>query len=62
MESFPVDTHLMKIFKNMDLNFEDYYSWFIEDNETVRKNAGLLRQYLWYNEVNPPRRIGDAKN
>lgn len=57
IQAFPIDTHLTKIFKRMDLDFEDYYSWFIEDNEIVRKNAGLLRQYLWYNEVNPPRRI-----
>lgn len=57
MQAFPVDTHLTKIFKRMDLNFEDYYSWFIEDNEIVRKNAGLLRQCLWYNEANPPRRM-----
>lgn len=62
MQAFPVDTHMMKVLKSMDLDFEDYYSWFIEGNETIRNNAGLLRQYLWYNEVNPPRRIGNVKN
>ena len=62
LNAFPIDTHLLDIFKKMDLSYEDYYDWFIDDNITVKNNAGLLRQYFWHNEVNPPRRIGNAKN
>lgn len=62
LNAFPIDTHLLDIFKKMDLSYDDYYDWFIDDNATVKNNAGLLRQYFWHNEVNPPRRIGNVKN
>lgn len=57
MQAFPVDTHLLKVFKRYDLSYEEYCEWFLEDNVIANKNKGLLRQYLWYNEVYPPRRI-----
>ena len=57
MQAFPVDTHLNQLFDRNELTYDEYYEWFIEDNQTADNNKGLLRQYLWYNEVFPPRRM-----
>lgn len=57
MQAFPIDTHLNQVFDRNELTYEEYYEWFIEDNQIADNNKGLLRQYLWYNEVFPPRRL-----
>ena len=57
MQAFPIDTHLNQVFNGNELTYEEYYEWFIEDNQIVDNNKGLLRQYLWYNEVFPPKRM-----
>lgn len=57
MKAFPVDTHLNQIFERDGMTYDEFVEWFLEDNKIAKENKGLLRQYLWYNEVYPPRRL-----
>lgn len=57
MQAFPVDTHLNQIFERDGMTYDEFVEWFLEDNKIAKENKGLLRQYLWYNEVYPPRRL-----
>lgn len=53
MESFPIDRHIEDSFEKQDMTKDEFFEWFVYDDK-IKANAGLLRQYLWYHEVNPP--------
>lgn len=51
MEAFPVDTHIAQILqRDFDCDVETFLEWY-----GVDELNGLLQQYLYYNEINPPK-------
>ena len=58
LEAFPIDTHIKQILKR-DFgceDFEGFSTWYLEDEE-LQKYAGLIQQYMFYNEINPPKEV-----
>ena len=58
LEAFPVDTHINQILKR-DFgcdDFEEFSDWYLEDEE-LQQSAGLIQQYMFYNEINPPKEV-----
>lgn len=56
MEAFPIDTHIKQIMQR-DFGCEDYEAfadWYLWD---VKGYEGLVQQYMFYNEINPPREV-----
>lgn len=50
-ESFPVDTHISDILeREFDCDAEIFKEWFLCEPE----QAGIIQQYMFYNEINPP--------
>ena len=54
---FPMDKHISKFFKKIDVPYIDFKDWYMDDE--ARSYSGLLSQYIWSNEVNPPKRLED---
>lgn len=51
MEAFPVDTHIAQILqRDFDCDVETFLEWYGADEFN-----GLIQQYLYYNEINPPK-------
>ena len=57
MDQFPKDNDLSYALKKFGMDYSEFYDWFISDNEQIRVNAGLMRQYLIYSQWNEPARI-----
>ncbi len=55
LESFPVDTHIEQILeREFDCDLETFDEWYLEDLQNER---GLVQQYMFYNELNPPEEV-----
>lgn len=57
LEAFPIDTHIVKILKR-DFeceSFEEFYDYYLD--KELQQNAGLIQQYMFYNEINPPKEV-----
>lgn len=55
LEAFPIDTHIDNILKR-DFgcgDYEEFSDWYL--GEELQKYAGLIQQYMFYNEINPLR-------
>lgn len=53
MEAFPVDTHIQQILmREYDSDVETFTQWYLDGNV---EHIGLLQQYMFYNEINPPK-------
>lgn len=55
LEAFPIDTHIKQILKR-DFgcdNYEEFFDWYLVD-EGLQGYAGVIQQYMFYNEINPP--------
>lgn len=51
MDAFPVDTHIAQILqRDFDCDVETFLEWYGMDGLN-----GLMQQYLYYNEINPPK-------
>lgn len=51
MEAFPVDTHIDQILqRDFDCDIETFIEWY-----GTEELNGLMQQYLYYNEINPPK-------
>lgn len=59
LQAFPVDIHIEQIARRSKMTSDEYLEWFVGNNKRVNENRGVLRQYLWYNEVYPPERMED---
>ena len=57
MDQFPKDNDLSYALKKFGMDYNEFYDWFISDNEQIRANAGLMRQYLIYSQSNEPTRV-----
>lgn len=58
LEAFPIDTHIKQILKR-DFgccNFKEFYDWYLEYEE-LQQYAGLIQQYMFYNEINPSKEV-----
>ena len=55
-ESFPIDTHIKDIFeREYDCDYETFKEWYLDGRESY---AGVIQQYMFYNEINPPKEVG----
>lgn len=55
MEAFPVDTHIEEILKRQfGFTYEEFADWYAEEIDGIQ---GMVQQYMFYNELNPPRRM-----
>lgn len=51
-ESFPIDTHIDQILeREFECDYEDFKGWYLDGMEN---HAGIIQQYMFYNEINPP--------
>ena len=55
MNLFLLDKHTNKFFKRIETNYDDFKEWYMDDE--ARGYSGLLSQYIWNNEVNPPKNL-----
>lgn len=57
LEAFPIDTHIKQILERdfMCESFEEFSDWYLGDD--LRQYAGLIQQYMFYNEINPPKEV-----
>lgn len=56
-EAFPIDTHIKQILKR-DFGcdgFNEFSDWYLTDE--LNGYAGLAQQYMYYNEINPPKEV-----
>lgn len=52
-QAFPIDTHIEQIIsREFDCDCETFLEWYLDGYE---KYQGILQQYLFYNEINPPK-------
>lgn len=55
IESFPIDTHINQILeREYECDYETFKEWYLEGLE---RNAGIIQQYMFYNEINPPKEV-----
>lgn len=57
LEAFPIDTHIKQILKRdfMCEDFGEFSDWYLD--EELQQYAGLIQQYMFYNEINPPKEV-----
>lgn len=57
LEAFPIDTHIKQILKRdfMCEDFGEFSDWYLD--EELQQYAGLIQQYIFYNEINPPKEV-----
>lgn len=57
LEAFPIDTHIKQILKRdfMCEDFGEFSDWYLD--EELQRYAGLIQQYMYYNEINPPKEV-----
>lgn len=54
-ESFPIDTHISDILKReFDCDYETFHDWYLDG---ITEHAGIIQQYMFYNEINPPKEV-----
>lgn len=53
MQAFPVDTHIDEILnREYGFGYEEFAEWYADEIEGIQ---GMVRQYMFYNELNPPK-------
>lgn len=57
LREFPLDDIGLKILDKYGLTYDEFYAWFVEGNERIENNLGLLRQYMIYNDINEIPRV-----
>lgn len=50
MKAFPVDKLIESVFNEIDISKEEFYNRYIT-KKIIKRNAGLLYQYLWYDKL-----------
>lgn len=57
LEAFPIDTHIKQILKRDFVcdSFEEFSDWYLD--EGLQQYVGLIQQYMFYNEINPPKEV-----
>ena len=54
-QAFPVDTHIEQILKReYDCDCEVFTDWYLDN---LRGSEGIIQQYMFYNELNPPKEV-----
>ena len=54
-KAFPIDTHIEQILKReYDCDYEVFSEWYLEG---LKGNEGIVQQYMFYNEINPPKEV-----
>lgn len=57
LEAFPVDTHIKQVLEreyNCE-SFEEFSDWYLDNG--LQQYAGLVQQYIFYNEIDPPKEV-----
>ena len=55
LQAFPIDTHIEQILKReYDCDYEIFSEWYLDG---LNEYAGIAQQYLFYNEINPPKEV-----
>lgn len=55
LQAFPVDTHIEQILeRDYNCDCEVFIDWVLEKLENY---AGVIQQYMFYNELNPPKEV-----
>lgn len=57
LEAFPEDTHIKQIlWRDFECeDFKEFRKWYLDKD--TKKFAGLIQQYMFYNEINPPKEV-----
>lgn len=56
LNSFLYDNHFSNFIKKCNMDFEEFKTWYLYDDE-VKSCLGLLSQYVWSNEVYPVKNL-----
>lgn len=56
LNSFLYDNHFSNFIKKCNMDFEEFKTWYLYDDE-VKSCLGLLSQYVWSNEVYPAKSL-----
>lgn len=61
LQAFPVDTHIEKVLQDMfDCDADIFIDWYLD--EILAEYAGIIQQYLFFNEVNSPKEFQNGFN
>ena len=54
-QAFPIDTHIEQILeREYDCDYETFAEWYLDD---LKGYEGIIQQYMFYNELNPPKEV-----
>ena len=54
-QAFPIDTHIEQILeREYDCDYEIFAEWYLDD---LKGYEGIIQQYMFYNELNPPKEV-----
>ena len=54
-QAFPIDTHIEQILeREYDCDYETFAEWYLDD---LKGCEGIIQQYMFYNELNPPKEV-----
>lgn len=55
-QAFPIDTHIEQILeREYDCDYETFAEWYLDE---LKGSEGIVQQYMFYNELNPPKEVG----
>lgn len=55
LNAFPIDTHIEQILeREFDCDYETFADWYLEE---LIDYQGIMQQYMFYNELNPPKEV-----
>lgn len=54
-QAFPIDTHIEQILeREYDCDYETFAEWYLDE---LKGSEGIVQQYMFYNELNPPKEV-----
>ena len=59
LNAFPVDTHINQILQSKYEcdDYEMFHEWYLEE---LKGYEGIVQQYMFYNEINPPKEVNKS--